>query len=55
MRNEMLESWPTSTRPHFYAINYKGTREIIKHNKKPPALQKARDNGKEVVVADATD
>jgi hypothetical protein len=55
MRNEMLESWPTSTRPHFHAINHKGTREIIKHNKKPPALQKARDNGREIVVADATD
>jgi hypothetical protein len=55
MRNEMLKSWSAGTRPHLYAVNHERTREIIKHNKKPPALQKARDNGKEIVVADVTD
>ena len=54
MRNEMLKAWSAGARPHFHAINHERTREIVKHNKKPPALQKARDNGKEIVVADAT-
>jgi hypothetical protein len=57
MRNEMLESWPTSTRPHLYAINHERTREIVKHAHKKSLLllQKARNNGREIVVADVTD
>jgi hypothetical protein len=57
MRNEMLESWPASARPHFYAIDHERTREIVKHAHKKNLLllQKAKDNGKEIVVADATD
>jgi hypothetical protein len=57
MRNEMLESWPTSARPHLYAINHERTREIVKHAHKKSLLllQKARNNGREIVVADATD
>jgi hypothetical protein len=57
MRNEMLESWPASARPHLYAINHERTREIVKHAHKKNLLllQKAKDNGKEIVVADATD
>jgi hypothetical protein len=57
MRNEMLESWPASARPHLYAINHERTREIVKHAHKKSLLllQKAKDNGKEIVVANATD
>jgi hypothetical protein len=57
MRNEMLKSWPASARPHLYAINHERTREIVKHAHKKSLLllQKAKDNGKEIVVADATD
>jgi hypothetical protein len=57
MRNEMLKSWPASARPHLYAINNERTREIVKHAHKKNLLllQKAKDNGKEIVVADATD
>jgi hypothetical protein len=57
VRNEMLESWPASARPHFYAIDHERTREIVKHAHKKSLLllQKARNNGKEIVVADATD
>jgi hypothetical protein len=56
MRNEMLESWPASARPHLYAINHERTREIVKHAHKKSLLllQKARNNGKEIVVASAT-
>jgi hypothetical protein len=57
MRNEMLESWPASARPHLYAINHERTREIVKHAHKKSLLllQKAKDNGREIVVANATD
>jgi hypothetical protein len=57
MRNKMLKSWPASARPHFYAIDHERTREIVKHAHKKNLLllQKAKDNGKEIVVADATD
>jgi hypothetical protein len=53
----MLKAWPASARPHFYAINHKRTREIVKHAHKKSLLllQKARNNGKEIVVADVTD
>jgi hypothetical protein len=45
MRNEMLESWPASARPHLYAINHERTREIVKHAHKKSLLllQKARN------------
>jgi hypothetical protein len=53
----MLKTWPTGTRPHLYAVNHERTREIVKHAHKKSLLllQKARNNGKEIVVADATD
>jgi hypothetical protein len=57
MRNEPLESRTTTARPHLHAVNHKWKGEIVKHAHKKSLLllQKARNNGKGIVVADATD